>query len=90
LRVDKEVQGICELLGFDPMYVANEGKVVMVVHPDDAQNALEILQQDEFGKDASIIGSIVDAHHGKGYINTSIGGKRILDMLSGEQLPRIC
>jgi len=90
LRIDKEVQGICELLGFDPMYVANEGKVVMVVHPDDAQKALEILQQDEFGKDASIIGNIVDAHHGKGYINTRIGGKRILDMLSGEQLPRIC
>ena len=90
LKIDEEVQGICELLGFDPMYVANEGKVVMVVHKDDAQQALEILQSDEFGKDASIIGEIVEAHSGKAYINTSIGGKRILDMLSGEQLPRIC
>ncbi len=90
LKVDEEVQGICELLGFDPMYVANEGKVVMLVHHDDAQKALEILQSDEFGKDASIIGEIVGSHLGKAYINTTIGGKRILDMLSGEQLPRIC
>jgi hydrogenase expression/formation protein HypE len=90
LKVDEEVQGICELLGFDPMYVANEGKVVMLVHPEDAEKALEILQSDEFGKDAAIIGSIVDSHPGKAYINTQIGGKRILDMLSGEQLPRIC
>jgi hydrogenase expression/formation protein HypE len=90
LKIDEEVQGICELLGFDPMYVANEGKVVMVVHQDDAQKALEILQADEFGIDAGIIGEIVDDHVGKAYINTTIGGKRILDMLSGEQLPRIC
>jgi hydrogenase expression/formation protein HypE len=90
LKIDEEVQGICELLGFDPMYVANEGKVVMVVHQDDAQKALEILQADEFGTDAGIIGEIVDDHVGKAYINTTIGGKRILDMLSGEQLPRIC
>ena len=90
LRIDEEVQGICELLGFDPMFVANEGKVVMVVHKDDAQKALEILQSDKFGKDASIIGEIVEKHPGKAYINTTIGGKRILDMLSGEQLPRIC
>jgi hydrogenase expression/formation protein HypE len=90
LKIDEEVQGICELLGFDPMYVANEGKVVMVVHQDDAQKALEILQADEFGIDAGIIGEIVDDHVGKAYINTTIGGKRILDMLSGEQLPRSC
>ncbi len=90
LRVDEEVQGICELLGFDPMYVANEGKVVIVVHPDDAEQALKILQSDEFGPDASIIGTIVKDHPSKGYIKTMIGGKRIVDMLSGEQLPRIC
>jgi len=90
LKIDEEVQGICELLGFDPMYVANEGKVVMLVHQDDAQKALEILQGDEFGVGASIIGEIVNEHKGKAYMHTAVGGKRILDMLSGEQLPRIC
>ena len=90
LKVDREVEGMCELLGFDPMYVANEGKVVLVVHKDDAGKALELMQSDPLGKDASIIGSIVAEHPGKGYIHTAVGGKRILDMLSGEQLPRIC
>jgi hydrogenase expression/formation protein HypE len=90
IKVDREVQGMCELLGFDPMYVANEGKVVMVVHREDAGKALEIMQANELGKQASIIGSIVDAHAGKGYIHTAVGGKRVVDMLSGEQLPRIC
>ncbi len=90
IKVDREVQGMCELLGFDPMYVANEGKVLMVVAADDAAKALEIMQANDLGKQASLIGSIVDAHAGKGYIHTAVGGKRVVDMLSGEQLPRIC
>ncbi len=67
-----------------------EGKVLMVVSSEDAERVLEILKSNEFGKEASIIGEIVDEHHGKGWITTSIGGKRIIDMLAGEQLPRIC
>jgi len=90
LVVKEGVRGICELLGFDPLYVANEGKVLMVVSAEDASKVIDIMHNHEFGKDASIIGEIVDKHHGKGWIETGIGGKRIIDMLAGEQLPRIC
>ncbi|MCK9612486.1 MAG: hydrogenase expression/formation protein HypE [Bacteroidales bacterium] len=88
--VKENVRGICELLGFDPFYVANEGKVIMVIAENDAEKALQILQKNELGKDASIIGSIVENHPGKTILQTGIGGKRIIDMLAGEQLPRIC
>ncbi len=90
LVVKEGVRGMCELLGFDPLYVANEGKVVMVVSKEDSDNVLAIMHANFFGKEASIIGEIVDNHHGKGWIETGIGGKRIIDMLAGEQLPRIC
>lgn len=90
IPVKEEVRGMCELLGFDPFYVANEGKVVMVVEAEIAEKVVELMKQFDEGKDAAIIGEFVDNHHGRGWINTSIGGKRILDMLSGEQLPRIC
>jgi hydrogenase expression/formation protein HypE len=88
--VNENVRGICELLGFDPFYVANEGKVVMIVDEKDSEKALQIMKQNEFGKEASVIGEILDKHHGKAILNTGIGGKRIIDMLAGEQLPRIC
>ncbi|MDD3877183.1 MAG: hydrogenase expression/formation protein HypE [Bacteroidales bacterium] len=88
--VNENVRGMCELLGFDPFYVANEGKVILVVHPDDAELVLETMKLHELGKDASIIGEIVEAHPSKAILNTGIGGKRIIDMLAGEQLPRIC
>ena len=90
LVVNENVRGMCELLGFDPLYVANEGKVLMVVAAEDADKVLEIMHADELGKKASIIGEIVDEHHGKGWVTTQIGGKRVIDMLAGEQLPRIC
>ncbi len=90
LVVKESVRGMCELLGFDPLYVANEGKVLMVVAEKDAQKVLDIMYSNELGKEAAIIGEIVDEHHGKGWIETGIGGKRIIDMLAGEQLPRIC
>lgn len=90
IKVDEKVRGICEILGFDPLYVANEGKVILVVSEEDAGQALEIMQSDELGKQAAIIGEIVDQHPGKAWLNTGIGGKRIIDMLAGEQLPRIC
>lgn len=88
--VKEEVRGICELLGFDPLYVANEGKVMMVVAEKDADKAKNIMQQNALGIQASIIGRVTTEHAGKAWLTTSIGGKRIIDMLAGEQLPRIC
>jgi len=88
--IKEKVRGICELLGFDPFYVANEGKVVMIVEDEDTEKALQIMKQNEFGKEASVIGKIVEEPRGKAILKTGIGGKRIIDMLAGEQLPRIC
>lgn len=90
LPVRENVRGICELLGFDPMYVANEGKVLIVVAAEDAENVLNVIKKNEFGKEAAIIGEIVGEHQRKAWITTGIGGRRIIDMLAGDQLPRIC
>jgi hydrogenase expression/formation protein HypE len=90
LLVSQKVRAFCELLGFDPLYVANEGKVVIIVDPDSAEKVIRVMVDHEFGKDARIIGEITGSYAGKAFINTGIGGKRILDMLAGEQLPRIC
>ena len=90
IYVKENVRGICELLGFDPLYVANEGKVVIVVAAEDADKVLTVLRSDKYGKDATIIGEVTDIHRGKAWLNTGIGGRRIIDMLAGEQLPRIC
>lgn len=90
LVINEKVKGICELLGFDPIYVANEGKVVMVVGQKDAENVLSVMRKHPLGKDASLIGEITSSHKGTAWLETVIGGKRIIDMLSGQQLPRIC
>jgi hydrogenase expression/formation protein HypE len=90
LPVNENVRGMCELLGFDPLYVANEGKVVMVVGKKDAEKVLETLRKNKLGKEAAIIGEIVNEHLGRAWLTTGIGGRRIIDMLAGEQLPRIC
>ncbi|MBU0764657.1 MAG: hydrogenase expression/formation protein HypE [Bacteroidetes bacterium] len=90
VQVKESVRGMCEVFGFDPMHVANEGKVVMVVTAGDAQKALEMLRSHELGKDASIIGEITEKHTSRVILQTEIGGSRIIDMLAGEQLPRIC
>ena len=90
LPVKGAVQGTCELLGFDPLYIANEGKLIAFVASDDAQKALEIIKKNEFGKDAAIIGEVVKEDPGKVYLTTVVGGLRRVDMLTGEQLPRIC
>lgn len=90
LPVKPAVAGICELLGFDPLYLANEGKLLVFVGEKDARRTLEIIRQNEFGRDAVIIGEVVSQDPGKVYMNTAIGGSRIVDMLTGEQLPRIC
>jgi hydrogenase expression/formation protein HypE len=90
LPVRKEVGGICELLGFDPLYLANEGKLIAFVSADHADRVLAAVQRDAFGKEACIIGEAVADHPGKVLLQTRVGGSRIVDMLAGEQLPRIC
>ncbi|MCF6248281.1 MAG: hydrogenase expression/formation protein HypE [Desulfobacula sp.] len=90
LPVKSAVKGTCELLGFDPLYLANEGKLIAFVPEAKVQKALEIIKQDEFGKDAVIIGEVTQKHPGKVFLETAIGGTRLVDMLVGEQLPRIC
>ena len=90
LPVKPAVAGICELLGFDPLYLANEGKLLAFVAEKDAGKALEAIKKDRFGKNAVIIGEVVSDEPGKVYMDTAIGGSRIVDMLTGEQLPRIC
>ena len=84
------VVGICELLGFDPIYIANEGKLIAFVDPQHAEKILATIKEDEFGKDACIIGEVIPDHPGRVIMETRIGGIRIVDMLTGEQLPRIC
>ena len=90
LPVKPAVAGICELLGFDPVYLANEGKLLAFVAEKDTDKALETIRKNEFGKDAVVIGEVVLDDPGRVYMNTAIGGSRIVDMLTGEQLPRIC
>jgi len=90
IPIRESVRGMCEFFGFDPLYVANEGKVVMIVPENDAESVLDTLQKNKFGKEAQIIGEVVDNYPGKVVMKTQIGGKRIIDMLLGDQLPRIC
>jgi hydrogenase expression/formation protein HypE len=90
IPVNEGVRGICELLGFDPLYVANEGKVVMVVANDVSDQMLQVMKNHPLGKDAAIIGEITSGQEGKCFMETQIGGNRVVDMLAGEQLPRIC
>ncbi len=74
----------------DPVYIANEGKLLAFVEPDHAEAVLKAIIEDDFGKDASIIGEVVSDYPEKVVMQTSIGGTRIIDMLTGDQLPRIC
>ena len=85
-----QVAAACELLGFDPLHLANEGKLLAFVSPERAESVLKVIQSDPYGKDAAVIGEVVPHHPGKVLLKTRIGGKRIVDMLAGEQLPRIC
>jgi len=84
------VRGACELLGLDPLYVANEGKLVAIVEPEAAEAALAALHNHEYGRQAVIIGQVTKAHPGRVVLRTLLGARRIVDMLMGEQLPRIC
>jgi hydrogenase expression/formation protein HypE len=90
IPLKNEVAATCELLGFDPLYLANEGKLLAFVLPSDTDAVLAAIREDPFGRDATVIGEVVEDHSGKVIMETRIGGSRIVDMLAGEQLPRIC
>jgi hydrogenase expression/formation protein HypE len=90
IPVRESVKGACEVLGLDPLYVANEGKLVAVVVPEMANSLLRQMQLHELGRDAAIIGEVVADHPGMVLMKTEIGGTRVLDVMLGEQLPRIC
>jgi hydrogenase expression/formation protein HypE len=88
--VRAEVSGGCSVLGLDPLYLANEGKFICILPEADAEKALQIMHADELGGDACRIGSVTEENPGKVSLVTPLGGKRLLNMLEGEQLPRIC
>ncbi|MFH1778923.1 MAG: hydrogenase expression/formation protein HypE [Candidatus Omnitrophota bacterium] len=90
LPISEGVQAACELLGFEPIYLANEGKVVVIVGDDDAKRVLNIMRRHPLGKNAKIVGEVVRVPRGKVILNTKVGGRRLIEMLAGEQLPRIC
>lgn len=90
LPVAPGVRGACSLLGLDPLFVANEGILIAIVKSSDAETIVSAMRKHEHGQQTAIIGEIVDAPSGGVLLETAIGGTRIIDMLQGEQLPRIC
>ncbi len=90
IPVRESVKGACEVLGLDPLYVANEGKLLALVVPEMADAVLQTMRQHPLGQDAVIIGEVVETHPGMVLVKTEIGGTRVLDVMFGEQLPRIC
>jgi hydrogenase expression/formation protein HypE len=90
LPVRQTVRAACEILGIDPLYVANEGKLVAVVAPDVAEAALAALRADELGREAAVVGVVEEAPDPLVLLDTTLGGSRIVDVLVGDPLPRIC
>ena len=90
LPVSKGVSAMCELLGFDPLYIANEGKVLLVADERESEYILEIMQKDPLGTNSAVIGRMVSDHRGKVALKTLTGGLRIVGSLIGDPLPRIC
>jgi hydrogenase expression/formation protein HypE len=90
IPVREEVKGACEMLGLDPLYVANEGKLVAIVAPEVADRVLEAMRRHPLGAKAQIIGTVTDAHPRLVTMRTMVGPSRVVDMLAGDQLPRIC
>jgi hydrogenase expression/formation protein HypE len=85
-----EVNAACEMLGFDPLHIANEGKLVAILPGETAEQVLAAMRGHEYGKDAAIIGRVIAEHPGLVTAKTSIGGMRVVDLPAGELLPRIC
>ena len=90
IPVTESVRSACEILGFDPLYVANEGKLIAIVAPQDAEKILAVMRHHQYGANAAIIGTVTGDHSGMVMLRTTIGGDRVVDMIYGEQLPRIC
>jgi hydrogenase expression/formation protein HypE len=90
IPVRDQVRGACELLGLDPLYVANEGKLVAIVAPEDAGDVLAAMRLNSRGEEAAIIGMVGEASPGLVTMRTAFGSSRIVDLLPGDQLPRIC
>jgi hydrogenase expression/formation protein HypE len=90
IPVRDQVRAACEMLGLDPLYVANEGKLIACVSPQIADAVLAAMRAHEHGREAAIIGQVAAEHPGRVVLRTALGARRILDMLAGEQLPRIC
>jgi hydrogenase expression/formation protein HypE len=90
IPIREEVRGACEILGLDPLYVANEGKLIAVVPVEAAEVVLDAMRSHEFGRDAVLVGFVTEANPGRVLLETAFGTARVLDMLAGDQLPRIC
>lgn len=90
IPVSDQVRAACEILGFDPLYVANEGKCIAIVAEEVADAVLAAMRSHPLGTDATVIGEVVEDHPGRVFLTSRIGGNRVVDMISGEQLPRIC
>lgn len=90
IKVKPEVSAMCEILGMDPLFIANEGKVVVIVDEKDADNVLKVMKNNKVGRDSIILGKAVDDGKNKLYLKTNIGGRRIINMPEGEILVRIC
>ena len=90
IPVRDAVRGACEMLGLDPLYVANEGKLVAVVAPEIAERVLQAMRAHPLGAESCIVGEVVEQHAGMVLMKTGVGGTRVVDVLFGEQLPRIC
>ena len=90
LPVNRGVKAICEVLGFDPLHVANEGKVLIVADEEQGLEILKVLKNNKLGQNSAIIGKVISDHPGKVVLRNETGGRRIIDSLAGDQLPRIC
>jgi hydrogenase expression/formation protein HypE len=90
IPIDEQVDGACEMLGLDPLYVANEGLFIAVVKKEAAHEFVSLLRDDENGVNAAIIGQATATHAGKVLMKSRVGGRRVVNYLTGEQLPRIC
>jgi len=90
IPVDQPVLKTCELLGLDPLYMANEGKLILILPADQAADALRIMRSTRYGEQAELIGRVLDTSRGQVWLKTPLGTTRVLEMLAGEMLPRIC
>jgi hydrogenase expression/formation protein HypE len=90
IPVRPAVKAACEMLGFDPLYIANEGRLLAIVGREDADHVLEAMRGAQYGEEAVIVGEVAETHPGRVLMKTAFGSTRIVDMLLGEMLPRIC